>query len=173
MFVAKPIAEACGFKFWKPLVWDKKKIGMGYHYRARYEFILFFEKGKRRLNNLGLADIIEVPRIHGGYPTEKPVEVSKVLIEQSSIQDETVVDPFMGSGSVGVAAVRHGRNFSGNDISYPSVELARARLLEAGAAERQPSGVTGQKHGVDSHGQLGLRLLNEDNGVCEATRRRR
>src|ERR1041385_2688191 len=31
-FVAKPAAEACGFKFWKPLVWDKKRIGMGYHY---------------------------------------------------------------------------------------------------------------------------------------------
>ncbi len=47
-FIAKPIAEAAGFRFWKPLVWDKKTIGMGYHYRSRYEFILFFEKGKRR-----------------------------------------------------------------------------------------------------------------------------
>ena len=45
---------------------------MGYHYRSRYEFILFFEKGKRRLNDLGIADIIEAPRVHGGYPTEKP-----------------------------------------------------------------------------------------------------
>src|SRR5205814_1761145 len=36
MFVAKPIAESVGFKFWKPLIWDKRKIGMGYHYRARY-----------------------------------------------------------------------------------------------------------------------------------------
>src|SRR5438552_793581 len=38
MFVAKPIAEHAGFKFWKPLVWDKASIGMGYHYRSRYEF---------------------------------------------------------------------------------------------------------------------------------------
>ncbi len=58
MFVVKPEAERAGFKFWKPLVWDKKTIGMGYHYRARYEFILFFEKGKRRLNDLGVADVI-------------------------------------------------------------------------------------------------------------------
>jgi site-specific DNA-methyltransferase (adenine-specific) len=42
MFVVKPLAEAAGFKFWKPIVWDKMKIGMGYHYRARYELILFF-----------------------------------------------------------------------------------------------------------------------------------
>ena len=72
MFVAKPEAEQAGFRFWKPLVWDKRTIGMGYHYRARYEFILFFEKGKRRLNDLGIADIISVPRIRGGYPAEKP-----------------------------------------------------------------------------------------------------
>ena len=64
MFVAKPEAERVGFSFWKPLVWDKQTIGMGYHYRARYEFILFFEKGKRRLNDLGIPDVIAVPRIH-------------------------------------------------------------------------------------------------------------
>ena len=84
MFVAKPEAERAGFKFWKPLVWDKSTIGMGYHYRARYEFILFFEKGKRRLNDLGVADVIAVPRIHRGYPAEKPPAVAEVLIKQSS-----------------------------------------------------------------------------------------
>ena len=84
MFVAKPEAEQAGFKFWKPLVWDKRTIGMGYHYRARYEFILFFEKGKRRLNDLGIADVIEAPRILGGYPAEKPPAVAEVLIGQST-----------------------------------------------------------------------------------------
>ena len=77
MFVAKPEAEQAGFKFWKPLVWDKRTIGMGYHYRARYEFILFFEKGKRRLNDLGIPDVLSVPRVHGGYPAEKPVGVPR------------------------------------------------------------------------------------------------
>src|SRR5499426_2957526 len=105
MFVARPEAERAGFRFWKPLVWDKKTIGMGYHYRARYEFILFFEKGKRRLNDLGVADVIAVPRIHRGYPAEKPPAVSEVLIAQSSAPGEVVADPFMGSGSVGVAAL--------------------------------------------------------------------
>ena len=113
MFVAKPIAESVGFRFWKPIVWDKRKIGMGYHYRARYEFILFFEKGKRKLNDLGISDIIEVPRIHKGYPTEKPPAVSDVLIRQSTQEGELVVDPFMGSGSVGLAAAGLGRDFWG------------------------------------------------------------
>jgi site-specific DNA-methyltransferase (adenine-specific) len=128
MFVAKPEAEKAGFKFWKPLVWDKCTIGMGYHYRARYELILFFEKGKRRLNDLGIADIIEVPRIRGGYPAEKPVEVAEVLIHQSSLPGELVADPFMGSGSVGVAATKLGRRFLGNDLNPEAVEISARRL---------------------------------------------
>lgn len=128
MFVAKPEAEQAGFKFWKPLVWDKQSIGMGYHYRARYELILFFEKGKRRLNDLGIADIIQVPRIRGGYPAEKPPEVAEVLIRQSSEAGDVVIDPFMGSGSVGVAAMRLSRRFHGNDLNPEAVTLARRRL---------------------------------------------
>jgi len=147
MFIAKPEAERAGFRFWKPLVWDKRTIGMGYHYRARYEFILFFEKGKRRLNNLGVADVISLPRIHGGYPAEKPPELSEVLISQSSQPGDVVGDPFMGSGSVGVAAARLGRRFLGNDLNPQAVRLAADRLRPFGegrepaerSAARQPN----------------------------------
>jgi site-specific DNA-methyltransferase (adenine-specific) len=132
MFVAKPEAERAGFRFWKPLVWDKKTIGMGYHYRARYEFILFFEKGKRRLNDLGIADIISVPRVHRGYPAEKPPAVSEVLINQSTVAGELVADPFMGSGSVGVAALRAGRRFTGTDLNPQAVRLTADRLRQFG-----------------------------------------
>jgi len=132
MFVAKPEAERAGFRFWKPLVWDKRTIGMGYHYRARYELILFFEKGKRRLNDLGVADIITVPRIHRGYPAEKPVKVSQIVIGQSSQAGDVVADPFMGSGSVGVAAVRLGRRFIGTDLNPDAVQLAAQRLRQFG-----------------------------------------
>jgi site-specific DNA-methyltransferase (adenine-specific) len=131
-FVAKPMAEHAGFKFWKPIVWDKKKIGMGYHYRSRYEFILFFEKGKRKLNDLGVPDIIEVPRVYNGYPTEKPSEVSEVLVRQSTTEGEFVIDPFMGAGSVGVAALKLRRRFAGTDICGEAVDIARERLIRRG-----------------------------------------
>ena len=139
MFVAKPAAENAGFKFWKPLVWDKCTIGMGYHYRARYEFILFFEKGKRRLNDLGVPDVMAVPRIRGGYPAEKPVEVADVLIRQSSQAGDIVADPFMGSGSVGVAATKLGRRFLGNDLNPEAEQIAARRLREVGIAGTAPA----------------------------------
>jgi site-specific DNA-methyltransferase (adenine-specific) len=130
MFVAKPIAEDVGFRFWKPLIWDKQKIGMGYHFRSRYELVLFFEKGKRKLNDLSIPDVLQVPRIHRGYPTEKPVAVSETLIKQSTVADELVIDPFMGSGSVGVAALTLMRRFMGNDLCDEAVKVSKARLFD-------------------------------------------
>lgn len=153
MFFARPEAERAGFRFWKPLVWDKKTIGMGYHYRARYEFILFFEKGKRRLHDLGIADIISVPRVHRGYPAEKPPAVSEVLIRQSTVPGEVVADPFMGSGSVGVAALRSGRRFCGTDLNLQAVRLTAERLRPFGdghVPDNLPAGGNGVLELTDS-----------------------
>ena len=136
MFVAKPIAEAAGFRFWKPLVWDKKRIGMGYHYRSRYELVLFFEKGKRKLADLSVPDVIEAPRIHDGYPTEKPVGGrADVLIAQSSSRGELVVDPFMGAGSWGRQRSRSGGTSWGTTSAEKALAITRERLVAAGGAE--------------------------------------
>ena len=153
MFVAKPLAEAAGFKFWKQIVWDKVQIGMGYHYRARYECILFFEKGKRKLNDLGVADIITHPRIRGGYPAEKPPQVTEVLISQSTEPGALVIDPFMGSGSTGVAAIGLGRNFMGNDLCEEAMQITRQRLIDGGAKEPLLAAPE-----VSPHAQLGLQM---------------
>ncbi|WP_102796218.1 DNA-methyltransferase [Bowmanella denitrificans] len=130
MFVLKPIAEKIGFKFWKPIVWDKVSIGMGYHYRARYEFILFFEKGKRKLKDLSVPDILESKRVYRGYPTEKPVELLEILISQSSESGEIVVDPFFGSGSTLIAAQNLGRIAYGCDKSSLAHDFLAERLLK-------------------------------------------
>lgn len=132
MFVLKPAFEAVGFKFWKPIVWDKVSIGMGYHYRARYEFILFFEKGKRRLNDLAQADVITEKRLRGDdvYPAQKPVEVLEVLIRNSTTINDVVIDPFAGSFSTGEAALINERRFLGCDIKVDAVELGTKRLRE-------------------------------------------
>lgn len=141
MFFIKPIGEKAGFKFWKPVVWNKSSIGMGYHYRAQTEFILFFEKGKRKLNLLGMPDYLDeeyytgpdsiwLKRLKGNtlYPTEKPSKLSQILISQSAASGQFVVDPFMGSGSVGEAALHEHCYFIGNDIQPASVQLVERRL---------------------------------------------
>ena len=81
---------------------------------------------------MGTPDIIEAPRIYKGYPAEKPVEVSSVLVSQSATPGELVLDPFVGSGSTGVAALKYGCRFLGADTAERAVKLSRGRMEELG-----------------------------------------
>ena len=148
--VLKPMAKAAGFRVWsrlaavygddvepepgsERLLWDKKVIGMGYHWRSRHEFILFLEKGKRRLNNLGWPNVIECKRVmrRGAYPTEKPEELYERLLLNSTQPGELILDPFCGSGSGGAAAIRQGRIWIGSDISPEAMRRSAERCMEA------------------------------------------
>lgn len=112
--------EINGKKAWrrvKPLIWDKVNMGMGYTYRCRYEFITFLEKGNKKLNDLGIPDILSVKKMNKGYPTEKPVQLLEILVKQSTKESEIICDPFFGSGSIIKACTALNRDFIGNDIS--------------------------------------------------------
>jgi len=121
-------ASAVGFKVWTPIVWDKVAMGMGYHYRSRYELVMFLEKGKRKLADLGEPNVQAFKRVRGGYPTEKPVAFGELLVRQSTQDGELILDPFMGSGAFGEAVVRQGRRFHGVDVKGDAVELAGERM---------------------------------------------
>jgi site-specific DNA-methyltransferase (adenine-specific) len=130
MFIIVPMAINAGLKFCKFLIWDKMAISTGYHWRNSFECVLFFEKGKRKLNNNSWSDLQRFKRLKGKdpYPTQKPVELIDRLIVNSSNIGETVFDPFMGSGTVGVSAIKNKRNFIGNDIEKDAFETAKERL---------------------------------------------
>lgn len=87
-----------GWKYSKPLVWDKVNAGMGYHWRGTHEYIVMLEKGKRRLNDLGKQDVLRHKRVTGGYPTEKPMGLIEDLLLNSTKEGDWVFDPFMGGG---------------------------------------------------------------------------
>jgi len=137
MFVVKPVGERTGFRWWKFIVWDKVSIGMGYHYRNTHELVLFFEKGKRKLNNLGVSDVLTHKRVYRGYPTEKPDEIATILIENSTDAGEVVLDCFCGSGSTGDAALTLNRRFIGIDISESAIKVSRNRLSIIEGAREQ------------------------------------
>lgn len=117
------------------LVWDKVNLGMGHYFRRRHEHIIFASKGYRKLRRRDLPDIWQIKRIKGVYPTQKPVELFERMIEASAEPGFVVCDPFVGSGSSAVAALRLGCRFVGADISSKAVALARercSRFLETG-----------------------------------------
>jgi site-specific DNA-methyltransferase (adenine-specific) len=63
-----------------------------------------------------------------GHPAPFPVELPQRLIELYTYRDDLVLDPFMGSGTTGVAAVRTGRRFVGYDTETSYVEIAEQRI---------------------------------------------
>ena len=120
--MVSPLLEP-GFKYWKSIIWDKVHPGMGYHYRGQHELIILAEKvlkkGKHRRLNFALwGDVLQVKRLKGKnfYPTEKPFDLIKILIEQSSNPGDLILDPFCGSGVVGQVCEATGRNYILGDI---------------------------------------------------------
>lgn len=64
----------------------------------------------------------------GGHPTQKPVGLLERVIEASTGPDALVLDPFNGSGTTGVAALRLGRRYVGLDLDSSYLDIARLRL---------------------------------------------
>ena len=68
------------------------------------------------------------PRNKGGHPTQKPVPLFDWIIRTYTNAGQTVLDPTMGSGTTGVAAVGLNRNFIGFDISEEWCDVSRKRI---------------------------------------------
>jgi len=77
-----------------------------------------------------------------GHPAPFPVELPLRLIELYTYAGDLVLDPFLGSGSAAVAAVRVGRRYAGYDIDPDYVAIARARVEEE-EARRQGAAANG------------------------------
>lgn len=134
------------------LTWDKVNVGMGHYFRRRHEYIIFGTNGNtRKIRNRSFPDVWRFKRIHGAkYPTQKPVEVFQSMIFASAEEGYTVCDPFVGSGSAAIAAIRNNCNFIGCDNSQKAIAVACERVgeyLQTGRDLLQPqrSVVEGEK----------------------------
>ena len=130
------VAKETGFHFIKSLIWNKGNKIMGQAYMSQFEYILFFRKGKfKKINKCGTADIIDVPnkktKDENGnnlHDTEKPVELMKILVENSSQEGEIVLDPFLGVGTTALACKELNRKFIGIELDENYFEIAQNRI---------------------------------------------
>lgn len=108
-------SSSWGFSCWQPiLVYGKDPfLSQGLGRRAD----TFMQKNNQ------VADV--------NHPCPKPTNVMRWIIERTSIKGETVFDPFMGSGTTGVACVELGRNFIGCEISEDYFKIAEKRIKQA------------------------------------------
>ena len=130
-------AIQCGGWVWRGLsTWWKPGIRMQRgRFSASSEFVLYGSRGIPTAGERSPQNVFSFAPVNGDdkeHIAEKPVEVVRWLLGVTRPGD-LVLDPFCGSGAVGVACVLEGRAFLGYDIDPLNVAIARRRIAEAQA----------------------------------------
>ncbi len=114
------------------IIWDKVNIGMGHYFRRRHEHIIFATKdNNRKIRNRSFPDVWRFKRIvRAKYPTQKPVELFQSMIYASAEEGFTICDPFLGSGTAAIAAMKNNCHFLGSDIQKKAIEISSERIKE-------------------------------------------
>jgi site-specific DNA-methyltransferase (adenine-specific) len=86
--------------------------------------------GKQMRSVWSISTTPKSEKSFGSHPTQKPLELMMRLIAMCSVEGDTVLDPFCGSGTTGVASVSMGRNFVGIDLDETYLEIAKRRIEE-------------------------------------------
>jgi site-specific DNA-methyltransferase (adenine-specific) len=146
----KDTLEAAGLKYKRAMVWVKPdgmpqfsgdRPGMGYESIVS----VWCGDGKSKWNGGGRHGVFVIPKHdsgqgHGGaaneHPTQKPRRLMNELVGLFSSPGQTVCDPFMGSGTTGVACMELGRKFVGIEIHEPYFRIACERLENAQRQEK-------------------------------------
>lgn len=102
-------------------------------YLPTHEWIVIFAKPNFRLKSKGASGIKDIWKVNqernNAHPAPFPVDLPKMAIESTNCK--TIFDPFMGSGTTGVAAIELGRNFIGTELSPEYFAIAKQRIEEA------------------------------------------
>jgi site-specific DNA-methyltransferase (adenine-specific) len=130
-----PALESGGLRLQNMIVWDKGSAGMGTGFKPTHELAIHLCNGPGKFHDLCGSNVLRFGRVRGqdkNHPTQKPVDLIQSLIRVAAARDALVVDPFCGSGSHGVAALKEGRRFLGIERDPDYVEIARKRLASTG-----------------------------------------
>lgn len=126
-------AKKVGFKLHTLLVWEKNNKTPSRWYMKNQEYILFMRKGKAKpVKNTGVGHILKFNNIIGNktHPCEKPIDLLELLITNSTNENDTVLDCFMGSGSTGVACMNTNRKFIGIELEEKYFNVSVDRIFE-------------------------------------------
>jgi site-specific DNA-methyltransferase (adenine-specific) len=135
LFRAGNAFEGAGWKFHNLLVWDKIRATRNRWYMKNLEFTIYFWKGRadpQGINDCGSKQSfpLNAPKV-SEHPTEKPTDLMRHYIINSSEEGDTVLDPMMGSGSTVVAAVEAGRCGVGIEYAFKWFKVACERVAKA------------------------------------------
>jgi len=124
-------AKKAGYEIKNLIVWDKGHFGMGGNWRPVHELVLVCVKGRFVTKSNNLKTIINFKKVHhtkAKHPTEKPIPLLEHLIDEVDSNPSVILDPFMGSGTTGVACKNLDRNFIGIELDEEYFKIAEQRI---------------------------------------------
>lgn len=140
-FIWRDMMERNGFIFNQILVWCKNRstfdITRKLKYAYKHEVCMFFRKGYRKLNEYGETILHYDVYQSMDHPTMKPLEMIKYQVRMSSDPGDLVFDPFMGSGTLAVAALQLGRRYIGCEISPHFHKMCLDRISKEGVIKQR------------------------------------
>lgn len=123
------------------IIWAKKSA------KAKHTFNYELMKelgdptpGKQMLSLWRITPPKQEEKIHGKHPTQKPLALLNRIILAASNPGDLVIDPFVGSGTTAVAALRNGRRFIGSDLEADYLEVAKRRVLDTSVSLKSSTG---------------------------------
>lgn len=124
------LARETGFLLHNLLVWEKNNCTPNRWYMKNCEYTLFLRKGRaKQINNVGDKTVHKFKngqnKIH---PSEKPIELMKMYVANSTNENELVLDFAMGSGTTGVACKNLNRKFIGIELDENYFNIAKDRI---------------------------------------------
>ena len=126
-----PAIESVGFRYQNLITWDKGNMGLGNGFRCRHEQIMHMTAGSPEYYHKGTGNVITCKRVSAEerqHQTQKPVDLMVQLANVVCPPGGTVLDPFMGSASTGVACIRTNRKFIGIEKGAENFDTARNRI---------------------------------------------
>jgi DNA modification methylase len=144
------LAQRNGFYYKTTGIWHKKNPmprNMNLHFVNSTEaWVYFINEGKTgKFNNKGkvIHDFYESSIIngkekkYGKHPTQKPIALMEYFVELLSDKNDLILDPFMGSGSTGVAALNKNRRFYGIELDKNYYAISTQRIINTINPDKQ------------------------------------
>jgi len=115
------------------IIWAAKNQSSRHYFN--YEAMKLRNDGKQMRSFWSFSAPGRAEKVHGRHPTQKPLALLERIIESSTDNEAVVLDPFVGSGTTAIAALKYDRRFIGVDVNREYLDLAVRRLADGCTAQ--------------------------------------
>jgi len=112
-------------------IWDKISCSLGYTFRHQHEMILCGERKQMKPIKCGTGDIFKYKVVKAkdkDHPAQKPVDLHQHILQNIVTEDKVVLDPFMGTGSIGIACKALNCKYIGFELEKEYFEICKNKL---------------------------------------------